>query len=330
MSTEKSIPISFSALCVIEADYIYVSSKPDQFEEDEAYSRLFFLDLQNKKSPWVHHDLIGHDVVSLCLSTAMDSGKRIYCALSRQGDIEYSWPGGSKMENIKGAGLLGNELPLYGYVNCIKEISSCLYVCGGGGQIYKRNKGKWSHLAPHLKTAVKVPTPNLATNETNDFFRHEFQAIGGFNDEDIYVVGTDGEVLQYNGTEWRACNIQSTETLTDLCCSSDGIVWICGYNGSLLKGSYDLGFEELSTIDDNMTFTSIVLYKDRPYLASTEGLFYFDNGKIQPVRMSPKKAIDDTHSVGVSGGILWSVGYKEVLSFDGLKWTKFPHPDNEA
>ena len=39
--------------------------------------------------------------------------------------------------------------------------------------------------------------------------------------------------------------------------------------------------------------------------------------------------VEDSAILDVREGVLWSFGYKDVVSFDGDQWTRLEHPSNE-
>jgi hypothetical protein len=78
-------PVTFTAACAIERDYVYVAARLDSMDSDDEFSRFFFFDEQNAKQPWLHHDLPDWDVVSLCTHANAFGTRRVYCALSRNG-----------------------------------------------------------------------------------------------------------------------------------------------------------------------------------------------------------------------------------------------------
>ena len=195
-------PVTFLAGCAIERDYIYVAAKPDVFDSEEDFTRLYFYDAQNGAAPWVHHDLPDWAVVSTCVVSQTSDAPRKYAALSKHGEIEFTWPGGSAVERIEGAGLKRTSPPIYGYVSAIREIGGALYVCGSGGQVYRRENDAWRHIAEGLKTPAAPPQPgdNAAPK---DFGAHDFADIDGYSDADLYVVGGSGEIYHFNGTAWE-------------------------------------------------------------------------------------------------------------------------------
>ena len=327
MSKPIQEPVTFTAACAIERDYIYVAGKPDSLDSEEAFSRLFFFDEQNAGRPWAHHDLPDWDVVSLCAHANAFGVKRVYCALSRNGEIEYRWPAGEHVERIEEAGVARTALPIFGYVSAIREIAGQLYVCGSGGQVYLRVGADWLHIAPALKTAAHAPSPGLALNSINAE-PHNFAAIDGFAADDIYVVGENGEIQHFDGVEWTRSATPTDEILTAVHCAEDGAVWACGFNGTLLRGNHDSGFTELSAVDDNMIFSSVVTFAGAAYLASSEGLLRFDGNAIKAVAEAGEVSVPDVMSLDVRDGVLWCFGYTSFARFDGTRWTRINHPDN--
>lgn len=324
-------PITFISACAIERDYVYIAAKPDVIDSEDSFTRLFFFDQQHAATPWLHHDLPDWAVVSTCVLPKSTSSRRMYCALSEQGDVEITWPGGRSVEAIEGAGLRSMAQPIYGYVKAIREIDGSLYVCGSGGQVYKRVENRWTHIAETLKAPATAAQPGAATID-KDFGKHEFSDIDGYSSSDIYVVGGDGDIFHFDGTDWDRCDTPNDEILTAVACGSGGEVWVCGFNGTLLRGNFAEGFKECSRYDDNMIFSSIALFNETPYLASGEGLFFFnkEQQKISKVSTRLRPEIVDANAVVANDGVLWSFGYKDLAYFDGSSWTRVDHPDNPS
>jgi hypothetical protein len=58
-----------------------------------------------------------------------------YAALSKEGLITYNGAGKQWTEKIGDAGVKSRKvLPVYGYLNALKEIAGELYACGGAGR----------------------------------------------------------------------------------------------------------------------------------------------------------------------------------------------------
>jgi hypothetical protein len=324
-------PVSFFAGCVIERDYVYVAAKPDVFEDEEEFTRLFFYDAQDGEAPWGHHDLPDWTVVSLCVAEKTGFAPRAYAALSRHGEVEFTWPDGSEVEIIEGAGLKVTRPPVYGYVNAIRQIGDHLYVCGSGGQVYRRDSSGWRHIADELKTPA--PQPSLETGVALDELGvHDFADIDGYSSNDIYVAGGSGEIYHFDGKNWTRSKVETTELLNAIHCAENGEVWVCGFNGTILKGNQKSGFKDVSHYDDNMIFSSVRVFEGKTYLAASEGLFVFNEktGRVENVTAGSLGAVDNANVLDSRDGALWSFGYKDIFAFDGNVWQKVDHPDNSG
>lgn len=322
-------PVTFKAACIIESDYVYIAAKPDVFDAEEEFTRLFFYDAQNKSAPWLHHDLPDWSVVSVCVIKKTVTTPRMYAALSKIGEVEFIWPTGKSFETIEGAGLKRTKLPIFGYVNAITEIDGSLYVCGSGGQIYQRKADGWVHIAESLKIPAEPPHAGAVTI-SKDFGKNEFIGMCGFSSNDLYVVGSDGAIYHFNGSRWQICDAPIDETLNAVVCDADGTVWACGSKGALFHGNFRNGFQKISAHCENLIFTSIGLLNGVVYLASNEGLFFFNKilKSIEKVQIGLEPLLQDTDLLAVAGGVLWSFGFKDMAYFDGKKWTRVNHPDN--
>ena len=65
----------------------------------------------------------------------------------------------------------------------------------------------------------------------------------------------------------------------------------------------------------------------RMYLASSTGLAYIEGSSIRPVDVGLDRNIT-AHRLHASDGLLWSIGVKDILVFDGNTWQEVVHPDN--
>ena len=101
-------------------------------------------------------------------------------------------------------------------------------------------------------------------------------------------------------------------------------VWVCGRNGTLLKGNERQGFMDLSRIEDNETFLSIARYGDHIYLGHDDGVSVYDGHKIVSVSTGLKPVLRDGHLVEATDGVVWSFGYSDIARFDGVTWKRYP------
>jgi len=211
----KSTPIIFDKCLAIEDDYYMFSSRPDGIDDSAEFSRIFFYDAQSSGDPWRHLDLPNFATVSICSSIKAMGDRRKYVILSKNGEISVYWPGGASTENIAEAGL-DKELPIYGYLNSLKEINGVLYACGGGGQIYKRGKNGWRDIAGKLRKQSPIPKANLALNtlEIGD----DISDIDGYSEDNLYAAGRDG-IYHFDGKLWSEVDISTDEIIMSIFCA---------------------------------------------------------------------------------------------------------------
>lgn len=318
MNSDFPAEVTFLAGCAVEYDYIYMAAVLDAYDPREViHSRLFSYISTLDDSPWAQHDIDAR-IVAVCVKKATAAMGRRLVALSSEGDVEiYSNGDGSIIrEKIDEAGVrFGSR----GYVTCIREIGNTLFVCGNNDQVYRRNTdGKWTLISAGPLEVRDILTGGLSM----------LNSIDGTSETDVYTCGFSGRLLRYDGTSWAQIALRTTEHLTCVRCISVDEVWVCGNNGTLLVGNVRAGFKDVSMIDSNQQFWSLTQFKRRIYLATTEGdMFVYDGASIEPVETGFPSGFR-TNKVDSVPDMLWSFSPKEIVCFDGERWTRVLHPDN--
>lgn len=318
MENEMRTSVYFIDGCVIEKDFVYVASNLDDIDPlQHPHSRLSIYDEQSAdESKWFYHDL-NSNIVSVCVKKRSQNEERKLCALSKEGEVEIfsAKDGSSKIEKISDAGL---RLGTLGYVTQIREIGETIYVCGANDQVYRRNNGIWESLTRY---------PLVHRSALNSDYSI-LTSIDGVDECDIYVCGLGGRIYHFDGNEWKKIAINIDENLNYIKCFNTNDVWICGNNGALLKGNVRDGFKDVSSIDDNEIFWSIAEFKGNIYLATTTKLYAYNGKKITQVVSGLVPELETFH-LDSNNEILWSFGIKDIAHFDGLKWERVHHPDND-
>jgi hypothetical protein len=319
--------------CVLEHDFIYMAAHLDDLEyEKYAHTLMIGFDAYSigygeVGNGWWGHDL-NMDIVSLCVKKATNNSDRMICALSKEGEIElYSSKAGKGVtEKIPDAGLRLSEYKggAVGYVTHIREIGGRLYVCGMSGQVYAREaSGKWVH---HDEGLFR---PSAYDDDSDDDPVNLFNCIDGNDARDLYVVGDDGVAFHHDGYMWSKLDVPTTEHLQWVRCYGRDEVYLCGYNGVLLKGNARDGFKDVSTVEDNYTWWCLCKFQDKVYLSAVEGLFAWDGQKIAKVVTGLQPEVETWRvDADPAGKSLWSFGVKDLVRFDGQHWQRFHHPDN--
>lgn len=218
-------------------------------------------------------------------------------AIGEDGDV-FTYVGGTAADEV----IEPRPVALRG----VGVVDGYSIACGMKRQVFRRvGENSWE--------AMHAPPPSPDENAG-------FEDICGFNANDVYAVGWNGEIWQWNGVRWVNRASPTNLILTGVCCASDGNVYVCGQNGTLIRGRNDAW--ELIMFE-NMTedFWDVAWFKDTLYLSSMSMLFAFRDGELSPVDFGP----DNPSTYGrltEADGTLWSVGSADVFSFDGNQWTR--------
>ncbi|MDR1424181.1 MAG: hypothetical protein LBI92_06230 [Azoarcus sp.] len=336
MSKQIGVECHYLDGCVVQHNFIYMAAQLDDLDPDEyLHTRMTgFCELiigrkglrsdGKPSNGWAYHDLEMH-IVSVCVKQETPVEGRRLCALSKEGEVEiFSGKSGKGViEKIPDAGLRLSEYTeegVTGYVTHIREIGDSLYVCGQSGQVYRRTESGWIHIDAGVFSPLRDPDDD----EVNSF-----NCIDGNDGNDLYVVGDDGVVFHCDGFVWRPVQVNTREHLLWVRCYGRDEVYICGYNGTLLRGSARNGFKDVSALEDNFTWWCLCKFRDKVYLSATEGLYAWDGKKIARVGTGLSPEVE-TYRLDADreGKTLWSFGAKDLACFDGQKWQRLHDPDN--
>ena len=92
----------------------------------------------------------------------------------------------------------------------------------------------------------------------NPLLTGKINAMWGVSSSDFYVVGNNGNIAHYNGSEWRKIESGTDIDLTDIYGTAVGeIIWTCGWN-------YNNGNTVILEIQNNAT--KIIYYKTKSYI----------------------------------------------------------------
>jgi hypothetical protein len=218
-------------------------------------------------------------------------------AVGEDGDVFTYVAGSSKDERIVPAPVVLRGLGV---------IDGFAYACGGNRQVFRRvDEGVWT--AMH----ASAPEPGEPAG---------FEDICGFSEGEIYAVGWQGEIWQWNGREWTNRDSPTDINLTAVCCADDGFVYACGQNGTLIRGRNDT-WELIELESVHTDLWDLCWFNGRLFIASFSTLFAYEEGDLLPI-------IFESDTPGTFGkltqaqGVLWSIGTSDVLSFDGTTWTR--------
>jgi len=302
----SQVPITFLGGYSAWKGLLGVISFPDMLSSDTVFCRFFTYNA----GEWGRcRDDFMFDGKSLTYLIKESDNYRAWWLLGKNGEAVEIRGGVPKIEQIPGAGLKG--IDPYGYVNTIKNIGGELYVCGYGRQVYKRIDTQW----------VSIANDILTRESANGFFD-----IDGAESSHVCAVGWNGDIYFHDGQSWHKDDSPTNAHLTSVRCFTTEDIWICGNGGVVLHG----GFNRWTLIKDD-AFTGnwycIEEYNGRVYLAGNGVLAYIDGNTIKAVDVGLDRAIT-TYRLHSNDGLLWSIGEKDILVFDGSSWREITHPDN--
>lgn len=194
-----------------------------------------------------------------------------------------------------------------GYMRCVRAIEGFAYAAGMMRQVYRRDgEGRWTR----IDSGMRAPKGSSVCG---------FEAIDGFSQNEIYAAGYKGEIWRYDGKRWKQVDSPTDSILTGLVCAGDGSVYACGQEGLLLRGRRDKW--EVVDPSTKQDLWGLAWYRDALHLSSTRQVFTLRKNKLAPLRFGEDTPMTAYH-LAVGDGLLWSIGAKDVLSFDGKKWTR--------
>ncbi len=218
-------------------------------------------------------------------------------AVGEDGDV-FTYVGGKASDEI----IEPRPVALRG----VGIVAGLSIACGMRRQVFRRvGDNSW--------VAMHAPSP--ASDENAGF-----EDICGFNLREIYAVGWNGEIWQWDDVRWVNRPSPTNLILTGACCGEDGRVYVCGQNGSLIRGRNDSWeLVELGNVTDDLW--DICWYKDNVYVSSMTMVFTLAKDRLLPVDFGADRPTTCGRLTDAEG-MLWSIGSADVLSFDGANWTR--------
>ncbi len=195
-----------------------------------------------------------------------------------------------------------------GHLRCARAIGGRAYIAGMDRQVYRRAaKGRWE--------AVDAGLPYEEEEVVS------FEAIDGFSENEIYAVGRKGEIWRFDGKRWRQIDTPTNLILLGVHCAEDGVVYVCGQVGTLLRGRND-EWEIVKQKATQQDFWDVAWFKGSLYLATRDVLYVLRDGQMAPVDYGDDDIPFSFYRFSVSPAELWTIGSKDAMRFDGTTWSR--------
>ncbi|MGX1174929.1 hypothetical protein [Pseudomonas sp. R151218B TE3479] len=230
-----------------------------------------------------------------------------YVMLGTDGSVEASGGGTVKEEAIANCGV---DPKKRGPLREIRGIAKGrAYAVGTCRQAYVRDdEDQWRCID---QSAQVGDTPITDTS---------FESIDGFSEQEIYTVGWEGEIWKYDGSVFTQQNSPTNLALYKVRCAPDGFAYACGQLGTLLRGRDDQWevIEHDSTRED---LWGMEYFDGQLYVSSTHFVYRLEDGKLIPIDFGDD-APRTCYHLSAADGIMWSIGPKDVMEFDGANWKR--------
>ncbi len=209
---------------------------------------------------------------------------------------------GDRNERITGPGIAISD---HGPLRCARTIGGSVYVVGGDRQAYQLTERGWQSIAQGT----------VLPGDDGKIF--SFEAVDGFAADEIYAVGLRGEIWLYNGSVWHNLTSPTNVLLSSVCCAGDNTVYAAGLQGLLLHGRGDT-WEVLDVGEFPYDFWDLCWFQGALYLATMYRVYRLDGETLTPLDCG----VDTAGKLACTDNVLWSIGAKDVVAFDGQTWSR--------
>ena len=193
--------------------------------------------------------------------------------------------------------------PRYGDIRSVSEIGGRAHAVGLEGMVYRLDDlSDWTRIDEGLST---------------DF---NGRAIHGSGISDLYAVGSKGRIAHFDGSRWSEADPLTNEHLTSVKCVPDGTVYIGGYKGTLIRGRKGK-WKLLTSKEMKDDIWDFEWFKDQLYVSTMHGLYSLDGDRLCSVNFG-NDIPETTYHLSAIDEMMWSIGRKDVMSFDGKTWTR--------
>jgi len=192
----------------------------------------------------------------------------------------------------------------------VRSIGGKAYAAGMDRQVYRRDGANaWTC----IDASMRPP------QESEDILG--FEGIDAFSEKEIYAVGWKGEIWMYDGKKWAQIDSPTNLVLTAVCCAGDGNVYATGRRGLLLKGRKNK-WEVVKQENTKQDLWGMAWYREELYLSSLEQVFILRKEELEAVEIGDDKPQISCYHLSAADGVLWSIGPKDVMAYDGKVWTR--------
>ncbi len=251
-----------------------------------------------------------------CTGIAPVPGGEDIIVLGRDGEVAVGFSDQMAESNIE------DKKQSVGPTRGVRCIGDSIFAYGMRRQVYRRDKrGDWESLNRGIPPAVKDP------NTTGDEkIKQTISNSGGFNavagplPNELYAVGTNGEIWRTNDGEWLAVDSPTNILLTGATTVPDGTIYACGLEGMILKGRGEAWSAVTYEGQQGLGFRAIASFKDQLFLADGDSVRRLKDGVLSMVDFGVDGVVPAHYLYADSQQILTLAGKEIYCSRDGETW----------
>ncbi|MGI9452326.1 MAG: hypothetical protein ACR2QH_17050 [Geminicoccaceae bacterium] len=281
-------------------ELFFFAKELDSLVEKETENSSFFVRFQDQWYKYSYSS--GWPAISMAVIKPLNQDRTVV-AVAQTG--EY-W-------EVKTKSLQETHGEIGGVVESIRALTSLddiIFACGMGRTVLRRESpGTWVEIGPGM-------SPDDSQNVAG------FEDIGGFSSQDMYAVGWLGEIWQYTNLQWQQLVSPVSANLNAVCCADDGLVYVVGDDGIMLRGRDSL-WEIIETgRTDNLM--DVAAYDGTVYVSTDfEILKLIDDSLVaEDAFLEPDDAPETClHLLEAKDGLV-SIGTKDVTVLVGGSWMR--------
>jgi hypothetical protein len=241
-----------------------------------------------------------HNANSSCIIEDPQSGILIS---SPSGAYSLTTKAGAAASNIFDNSHPAPKVERFGDIRSVRSVAGKAYAVGGTGWAFRLDKlAGWTLIDGALPTTFDI------------------ESIDGFGHADLYAAGYRGEVWHFDDRLWSKCETPTNANLNVVRCAENGAVYAAGRGGFLMRGdgtSWEV-LDHDATTDD---IWDLAWFNGSLYVSTLAALYRLDGGNLVAVKFG-SNAPKSFYHLSVAPGVMWSIGARDVMSFDGKRWTR--------
>jgi hypothetical protein len=198
-------------------------------------------------------------------------------------------------------------LGIVGLTN-LATIGGSVYACGMGRVVWRRDApGRWQELS--------APWPDQSEGVIG------FTDMAGLEEALLYAVGWQGEIWTRSGNAWRAENTPTNANLNAIALADDGIAYIVGDDGVMMKGRAGRWDAIVTGVDFNLQ--DVCVYEGEVFACTDFDVYRLTDAGL----VSELEAADDSPEtclklVPAKGTGVFSVGPYDVFLRSAGTWSR--------